>query len=440
MKRLAVLGFGKSGEWAARLALHHGFDVMVFDDRDLRSLKAVPEDLDRHSMFHLAGKEDMGKVDGVILSPGIPPDHPVLKRMASAGVPVESEIEFAWRYCRGTIYGITGSNGKTTVTALTAHLLESAGFPSVPCGNFGLPFAQAVLEREPDSHFVLELSSFQLERIRRFRPNVGALLNLTPDHLDRYETVEDYYRAKLALFQNMGPEDVALINGDDMQTLKFMPAGTMVLKRIGSGDAFVQVLPDHIRYRDDMLCRLDDMKLEGIHNLYNAGFAAAMALLAGAGHESVRQGLETFVPIAHRLERVGERDGVCFYNDSKATNFDSVHKALDSFHGIHWICGGTFKGGDFGEISPLIRERVRCAYLIGDSMPIFAEGLSGLCPTERCGTLDAAIRLAWEAAGPGEVVLLAPGCASFDQFKNYEERGDRFRELAREICHEAHRD
>ncbi len=440
MSTLAILGFGKSGEWAARLALDQGFAVLVHDDRDLKSLQAVPKDLDRHSGFRVMEPDEEPFVDRLVLSPGIPPDHPVLQRLESMGVPVESEVEFAWKYCTGKVYGITGSNGKTTVTALTAHLLNRAGFNAMPCGNFGLPFARAVLEGEKSTHYVLELSSFQLERVHRFRPAYGALLNLTPDHLDRYETVRDYYNAKMGLFRNMGPGDTALINDDDVQTAQLLPLGGMSVERIGMGDCFIQIRSDHIRYQDEVLCALADMKLEGLHNLYNAGFASAMALLAGADIDAVREGLQTFSPIAHRLERVATVNGVSFYNDSKATNFDSVHKALDSFHSIHWICGGKYKGGDFEPLSDLIQERVIQAYLIGDSLPVFAEGLGGLCPFRESGTLETAIREAWQAAQPGDVILLAPGCASFDQFDNYEQRGDRFRELAEEIDRENHRD
>ncbi len=440
MSTVAILGFGKSGEWAARLALEKGFAVLVHDDRDLESLHAVPEDLNGHEGFRLMKPGDESSVDRLILSPGIPPVHPVLQGLESLGVPVESEVEFAWSYCTGQVYGITGSNGKTTVTALTAYLLNVAGFRAVPCGNFGLPFAQAVLEGTKDTHYVLELSSFQLERVHRFRPDYGALLNLTPDHLDRYETVRDYYSAKMSLFRNMSGKDTALINDDDPQTATLLPLGDMEIKRIGTGDCFVQVRPDHLRYQGMSLCTLAEMKLEGLHNLYNAGFASAMALMAGADIEAVRAGLKGFSPIAHRLERVAVASGISFYNDSKATNFDSVHKALSSFHCIHWICGGKYKGGDFDALSGLIRERVKQAYLIGDSIPIFAEGLSGLCPFRQSGTLEMAVREAWAAAQPGDVILLAPGCASFDQFENYEERGDRFRELSEEIYREGHRD
>ncbi len=443
MKKILVAGIGKSGEWAARLALKNGDFCLLYDDRDLNAANALPEGLAGHRRVRIVKSVDaslLREVKEVVISPGFAPSHPVRRTAEEVGCRLISEIEFAATYCRGRVFAITGSNGKTTVTGLTAHILESAGLHAVPCGNFGTSFSQAILETDGKGDFVVELSSFQLEHVLNFRPDFAALLNLTPDHLDRYPKVEEYYRAKMAIFGKMDDETPALLNGDDPVSVSYNQFYPPNVKWIGrKPESLVQVAPDALIYRGEKLVLLEETRLRGLHNLYNAAFCAGMALLAGISVEKVRAGIISFHPIPHRLEQVGEKNGVQFYNDSKATNFDSVVKALSSFPSIRWIAGGRFKGGDFNELAEAGKGRVKGAYFIGESAPLFLKSLEDRFPCRISKTLEQAVADAWQKSKPGDVVLLAPGCSSYDQFKNYEVRGDHFREIVNEVRNEGNR-
>lgn len=443
VKKILVAGIGKSGEWATRLALKNGDFCLLYDDRDLSATQALPEDLAGHERVEIVKSVDASlvrEVREVVISPGFAPSHPVRRTAEEAGCRLISEIEFAATFCRGRVFAITGSNGKTTVTGLTAHILKSAGLHAVPCGNFGTAFSQAILETGGKGDFVVELSSFQLEHVQSFRPDFAALLNLTPDHLDRYLKVDEYYRAKLAMFRNMDGGTPALLNGDDPVTVSYNKFYPPNVKWIGKKpESLVQVVPDALVYRGEQLILLKETRLRGLHNLYNAAFCAGMTILAGVSAEKVRAGIISFHPISHRLEQVGERNGVQFYNDSKATNFDSVVKALSSFSSIRWIAGGRFKGGDFNELAEAGKGRVKEAYFIGESAPLFLENLENFFSCRISKTLDQAVADAWQEAKPGEVILLAPGCSSYDQFKNYEVRGDHFGEIVNELRNEGNR-
>ncbi len=443
MSEILVAGVGKSGEWAARLALKNGDSCLLFDDRDLTESNALPEDLTNSSKVRIVRQVDealLNRVKAVIISPGFPPSHPVRRTAEETDSRVISEIEYAATYCKGRLFAVTGSNGKTTVTGLTAHILKSAGLTAVPCGNYGTAFSQAVFESGGSGNFVVELSSFQLEHVQSFRPDFAALLNLTPDHLDRYPKVDEYYRAKMAMFRNMDEENPALLNGDDPVSASYSQFFPPNVQWIGSkSDSLVQVLPDALEYQEEKLVSLEETRLRGLHNLYNAAFSAGMCLLAGVSAEQVRAGIMSFHPIPHRLELIGERNGVQFYNDSKATNFDSVVKALSSFSSIHWIAGGRFKGGDFEELAAAGKGRVRAAYFIGESASLFQENLADRFHCRISGTLEQAVVDARMNAEPGDVILLAPGCSSYDQFKNYEVRGNHFREILNEVRNEGNR-
>ncbi len=440
MKKILVAGMGKSGEWAVRLALKNGISCLLYDDRDLVMPGVLPEDIAGSRDVNVVKKVDkelLETVDKVVISPGFAPSHPVRNIAEKTECRLVSEIEFSAAYCRGRVFAITGSNGKTTVTGLTAHILKSAGLYAVPCGNFGIAFSQAVLESEGTGDFVVELSSFQLEHVRDFKPDFAALLNLTPDHLDRYPEVNEYYRAKMALFRNMDAETPAFLNRDDPVTRTFSRYFPANIKWIGkASDSIIQVDSGALYYRNEKLLELKETRLRGNHNLYNAAFAAGMALLAGIPTQKVREGILSFQPISHRLEPVAERNGVYFYNDSKATNFDSVVKALNSFSSIRWIAGGRFKGGDFNELFEAGKNRVKTAYFIGESAPLFQKNFENRFDCRISETLKQAVADAWRDAVPGDVILLAPGCSSYDQFKNYEVRGDRFREIVNEIGNE----
>ena len=443
MSEILIAGMGKSGEGATRLALKNGFFCFLYDDRDLSAPGVLPEDLASHHRVEVVKTVDeilANRVKTVVISPGFAPSHPVRQMAEQSGSRIISEIEFAAVYCKGRIFAVTGSNGKTTVTGLTAHILKNSGLDAVPCGNFGTAFSQAVLESGGEGDFVVELSSFQLEHISGFCPDFAALLNLTPDHLDRYPEVEDYYLAKMAMFRNMDETTPALLNQDDPVTQAYSRFYPPLVKWIGgSSDALVQLRDGTLYFQDKKLLSLDETRLRGVHNLYNAAFSAGMCLLAGLSPEDVQKGIISFSPIPHRLERVGEKNGVQFYNDSKATNFDSVVKALGSFPSIRWIAGGRFKGGDFEELAKAGKGRVKGAYFIGESATLFQKNLENRFSCRISGTLEQAVEDAWRDAAPGEVILLAPGCSSYDQFKNYEVRGDRFREIINEIGNEGNR-
>ncbi|NOZ12161.1 MAG: UDP-N-acetylmuramoyl-L-alanine--D-glutamate ligase [Acidobacteria bacterium] len=440
MEKILVAGMGKSGEWAVRLALKNGISCLLYDDRDLSLPGALPDDIACGKDVKIVKKVDkllLETVGLVVISPGFAPSHPVRSISEEAECGLVSEIEFAAAYCSGRIFAVTGSNGKTTVTGLTAHILKSSGAMAVPCGNFGTAFSQAVLESGGEGDFVVELSSFQLEHVQHFKPDFAALLNLTPDHLDRYSEADEYYRAKMALFRNMDAGTPAFLNRDDPVTESYSRYFPPNVKWIGkTPDSTVRVTSDALYYGGEKLIELKETRLRGRHNLYNAAFSAGMALFAGISADRVREGILSFQPIPHRLEFVNEKNGVRFYNDSKATNFDSVVKALGSFPSIRWIAGGRFKGGDFDELFEAGKGRVKAAYFIGESAPLFQKKLENRFNCRISTTLEQAVAEAWRDAVSGDVILLAPGCSSYDQFKNFEVRGDRFREIVNEIGNE----
>jgi len=357
-----------------------------------------------------------------------------------AGVPVWSEIELAWRYLRGKLVAITGSNGKTTTTSLVAHILESAGIPILVGGNIGTPLI-GLVERSMDTTVtVAEVSSFQLETIEAFRPEIGVLLNLTPDHLDRHASFADYAAAKMRLFENQLERDIAILNADDPEVTKRMPAKSHVYwfsrqKRVAEG-AFLA--DDQIMFRHEgaetPIARHSDIPLRGEHNVENVLAACAAAYLAGAAPSAIASGVKSFRGVEHRLEFAGEIGGVNFYNDSKATNVDAALKAIEAFPGpLIVILGGRDKGSPYTPLAEPLRTRARAAVLIGESSEKIAHDLGDAPPAIQAGTLERAVEIAMERAQPGDVVLFAPACSSFDQFENYEQRGRIFKQLVAQL-------
>jgi UDP-N-acetylmuramoylalanine--D-glutamate ligase len=428
MSTALVVGLGRSGSAAARLLARRGWDVVAIDAGGV----PVPE-LERLGIdIRLGTSTPVPGVDLVVKSPGVPGDAPPVAAARAAGVPVISEIELAARELPNPIIAVTGTNGKTTTTELLAHLLRSAGRPAIACGNQGLPLAGLVDVADPGEWLVVECSSFQLEDVDRFHPRAAVVLNLTPDHLDRHGSMEAYRAAKARVFAAMGPDDIAIAPEDWA-----IP-----------GDARHRIIREGVRRSDDDIAWTDpvlsvdnlgevigwsEIPLRGRHNRENVMAAAAIAAHAGGlSAREIAAGLRTFAGVAHRLEIVAVIDGVTYVNDSKATNTDAACAALDAYpHGVHLIAGGTGKGASFAPLADAARStHVRCAYLIGAaSAEIEAAMQSAGVPTRACGTLEAAVAAAAAQARPGEVVLLAPACASFDQFTNFEARGDRFREL-----------
>jgi len=446
-KRVLVVGLERTGMATARFCLRRGARVTASELRpegqvagavgELRRL-GVPLEMGEHRT------ETFLAQDLIIPSPGVPYQLPPLETARARGVPVWSELELAARFLEGRLVAITGSNGKTTTTALLGHILEQAGLPALVGGNIGTPAIALVEASSPATITVLEVSSFQLEAVDRFRPDLALFLNLTPDHLDRHLSFEDYARAKARLFENQRSTDLALLNADEPEVARRAPAGPELLwfsrkKRVAAG---VFLRDGSIVFRRDgeetTLAALSDVPLRGEHNVENVLAAAAAAWLLGAPAEAIAAGIRTFPGVEHRLEFVAEVRGVGFYNDSKATNVDAALKALDAFPGgLFVILGGKDKGGNYTSLRDPLARRARRVLLIGAAAEKIAAQLSGAAPLERVETLARAVRRAFEEAAPGDTVLLAPACASFDQFENFEHRGRIFKQLVRELEHAA---
>jgi len=382
--------------------------------------------------------------DLIIPSRGVPADATLLQAARAKGVTIWSEIELADRFLKGRLIGITGSNGKTTTTSLIEHILRTARFPTILAGNIGTPLISVVEHTNEKTITVTELSSFQLELIDTFRPDISVFLNLTPDHLDRHHTLEAYGAAKARIFENQTEADSAVLNADDPATKPYAPAKPHVhwfsrKQRVAQG-AFVR--GNEIAFRqqgkEEFILKLADIPLAGAHNVENVLAAVVATRLAGAEPAAIAKGVRSFAGVEHRLEFVTEIAGVRYYNDSKATNVDATLKALDSFPGrILIILGGKDKGSDYTVLQKPLREKAILALLIGAAAEKIEKQIAGSVALERAGTIERAVELASHAARPGDVVLLAPACASFDQFQNYEHRGRVFKDLVHQLERQA---
>ena len=448
-KTVLVVGAARSGVAAAAFLLEQGAGVILTDTKSEADLGAALEPLrslvksSGGLTLALGGHEaaNFGACDLVVVSPGVPLALPMFDESRKKGIPVIAEVELAWRHLKGRILGITGSNGKTTTTILTAEILRGAGLKAHAAGNMGVPLISYVALSTPEEWYSTELSSFQLEGIRDFRPAAGAILNLTPDHMDRYRSFEDYIAAKERLFMNQRAEDFAVLNADDERTSALagrIPSSPVLFSRRSApsrgiflrGGRVVSEIPG----REGDLFGLEDILLKGAHNVENVLAACALALLAGAAPESLRGVIREFKGVEHRLEWVAEIDGVQYYNDSKATNVDATVKSLEAFAGrIHLIAGGRDKGGDFSVLRPLMRERVRQVILIGEAAGKIRQALNGFVEMSDAADMPQAVEACRRKARPGDVVLLAPACASFDMYQNFEHRGRVFKEVVLSI-------
>jgi len=442
-KRVLVVGLARTGIASALFCAARGARVTATEDQPEAKVAEAAAKLRAAGVTLELGGHKMETIpaqDLIVPSPGVSYDSPLLTAARAKGIPVWSEIELAWRFLRGRLVAITGSNGKTTTTALTGHLLETAGIPTLVGGNIGTPLISRVDASSEASVTVAEVSSFQLENIAGFRPDVAVLLNLTPDHLDRHASMEEYARAKARIFENQTEADAAVVNADDAQLAGLVPARP---RRIGFSRsapvaAGAYLRGDEIVFRhgstEAVLLRRSDIGLRGEHNVENVLAAAAAAYLAGAQPAAIAEGVRTFAGVEHRLEFVGEIGGVGFYNDSKATNVDATLKALDAFPGgLLVILGGKDKGSDYTLLREPLAARARKALLIGAAAEKIAAQISGAVATESAGTLERAVASAFAQARAGDTVLLAPACASFDQFDNYEHRGRVFKQLVRQL-------
>ena len=441
-KRVLVVGLARTGIATALFCAARGARVTATDERAESELREGAEKLSAAGCaleFGVHREKTFLAQDLIVPSPGVPYALPALEAARARGIPVWSEIELASRFLAGRLMAITGSNGKTTTTSLLGHILEKAGVPTLVAGNIGVPLISRVETTSDSTITVVEVSSFQLENITAFRPDVAVLLNITPDHLDRHGSLEAYGRAKARLFENQTANDFAVLNADDAGVTPYAPSRPQVFwfsrtMRVASG-AFLR--GDDVVFRRDgaetVLLRRNQIGLRGEHNVENVLAAASAGLLAGAAPAAIASGVETFAGVEHRLEFVAEIAGVSFFNDSKATNVDATLKALDAFPGrLLVILGGKDKGGDFTLLREPLRRRACLLLLIGAATEKIAAQVGADLPVERAGTLDRAVRLAFERARPGDTVLLAPACASFDQFENYEHRGRVFKQLVRQ--------
>jgi UDP-N-acetylmuramoylalanine--D-glutamate ligase len=443
-KRVLVVGLARTGVATALFCAARGARVTATEERGAAALGEAAQKLrDAGCVLEFGGhsNEIFLAQDLIIPSPGVPAALAGLVAAQGARIPVWSEIELAWRFLRGRFVAITGSNGKTTTTSLVGHILQGAALPVIVAGNIGTPLIARVAESNEATITVAEVSSFQLELIDSMRPDVAVLLNLTPDHIDRHGSMEAYSRAKARIFENQTDRDAAVLNADDGRVTQYAPAKPRNYwfsrtKRVASG-AFVQ--DGQIVFRRDgedvNLLSLGDIGLRGEHNVENVLAAAATTFLLGVEPAAIAAGVRSFSGVEHRLEFVAEIGGISFFNDSKATNVDAAAKAIEAFPGgLLVIFGGKDKNGDFAPLADLLRQRARQVFLIGAAAKKIEAQLSGAVPLVHAGTLAKAVAAAFEIAQLGDTVLLAPACASFDQFENYEHRGRVFKELVRALA------
>jgi len=444
-KTIAVVGLAKSGVAAARLLCRLGARVLASDSSPLEALTAEARALDREGCALWAGGHPDAAFVGahlVVVSPGVPLELPALAAVRARGVPIIGELELAWRVMEADLIAITGTNGKTTTTALTGELLRTQVRPVMVGGNIGTPLAAHALEFPGDGIVVAETSSFQLDTVELFRPRVAAVLNITPDHLDRHGTFERYVDAKARIFANQGPTDCAVLNADDPVTagLAGRARGRVIwFSRLTTLTHGVFIYDGWIVAKlngsTERICPAGEITLRGQHNVENVLAATACALWTGMAPSAIRRGISAFRGVAHRIERVHDDRGVVYYNDSKGTNVDSTIKALESFtEPVVLIAGGKGKGQDFTPLAEAARGRVRRAVLIGQDRDRIRAALEGAdIPVETADSMDDAVRRAREAARVGDVVLLSPACASFDMFRNFEHRGDVFKSVVRAL-------
>jgi UDP-N-acetylmuramoylalanine--D-glutamate ligase len=445
-KKILVMGAARSGIACAKFLVARGATVALNDAQPFEKWSAEALGLKSNGVGILPGEVPgwlLDNLDLVVISPGVPTKAIPLRYAERAGAEVIGEVELASRYLKGRIVAITGTNGKTTTTTLIGEILKDAGVPTLVGGNIGTPLISLVEKSRDDGWTVVEVSSFQLETIEEFHPTVALVLNVTPNHMDRYESFTDYAAAKHRIFMNQGPGDVAILNADDEIVsswaggLQAHVAKFSVERQLDEG-LFLRgrEIVSRTATRERVLLTSNEMKLRGRHNVENVLAALAAGLACGAAPESMRETIRRFEPVEHRLEFVSEIEGVKFYNDSKATSVDATLKALEAFADedqeetgkIVLILGGRGKKASYAPLASLIQKRARRLVLIGEDADTIANELGQFAPNERARDMNEAVTLCFQASQPGDVVLLAPACASFDMFESFEHRGKVFKD------------
>ena len=430
-KKVAVLGAGLSGTAAALLLRSEGADVTVLDSADEKTLlKSTIENLRARGVEVRCGpaaEQDSSSYDFVVLSPGIDPISPLATNFSSRNIETMGELELGWRSVNVPVIAITGTNGKTTTTELLAQMLNACGQRTIACGNIGKPLCEVALEQRDLDVLTVEVSSFQLETIRTFRPSISVWLNFAPDHLDRYRSVAEYRAAKLRIFKNQTADDIAVVNAGE--TLPRIAARTVSFSAY-TNQADFRLEGGSIVYQNAPVLRMAETKLRGSHNIENIMATLAVGLARGLSFEQMLPPLCSYEPRPHRCEFVREVGDVTYVNDSKATNLDAVEKGLLAQNKrVILIAGGKDKGFTFEMLRPLVSEKVRAAVLIGEMAERIAQDWKAAVPCEIAHSLADAVERAHAIAKPGEVVLFSPGTSSFDMFKSYADRGDQFRAL-----------
>jgi len=438
-KQIAVLGFGSSGEAAALLLAEEGAMITILDSADLKKLRSKIEKITPLGISVLAAFDadtDPRTYDRGILSPGIDPSAPLVRNFLRKRIEMIGELEFSWELCHCPVVAITGTNGKTTTTELVARMLNECGVKTLAAGNIGPAFASVVKKSGSLDVMTLEVSSFQLEEIRTFRPHIAVWLNFTPDHLDRYSNMESYRRAKLRVFENQTGEDRAVVNLAGIPSVvdpESLRAQVITFSAVRQGGDF-DLRDGVIHFRGEPVLAMSATKLRGVHNAENLMAALGVGYWMDLGFEQMAAPLAAYTPLPHRCELVGAVDGVDYVNDSKATNIDALEKALISeTRPVVLIAGGKDKGFEFESITDLIARKAHYAVLIGEMSGRIAASWGSRVPCERAASLEDAVRRARSHARPGDVVLFSPGTSSFDMFKNYADRGDQFRALVQSL-------
>jgi UDP-N-acetylmuramoylalanine--D-glutamate ligase len=440
-KRVLVVGLGKSGLAAAQFLKEQGATVTVSDARPATLIKELPSLLEQGFAVETGshGLLTFRRQDLIVVSPGVPMSTPELMQVKALGMRIIGEMELGSQYLQGEIIAITGSNGKTTTTTLMGEILKAAGRPTLVGGNIGTPVTALVAESTPDSWSVLEVSSFQLETVEIFKPRIAMVLNITPDHLDRHGSFEAYAAAKARITENQAPDDFLILNAENKsaqmvaaktkaQIYWFSPRRPIKQGTFVHGES-VLFLPREGGVAEPVM-PVAEIPLAGSHNVENVLAAVCAARLAGIDSATIRTAVASFKAVEHRLEFVRELGGVRYYNDSKATNVDATEKAIAAFQGgVHLILGGKDKDSNYATLEPLLRERVKTVITIGSAAEKIERQLAGIAKIESAETLARAVARAQEMAVAGDTVLLAPACASFDQFENYEHRGRVFKDL-----------